>query len=215
VHDAYLINLSSPDSVLRRRSVSALVEEIRRADTLGIRYVNTHPGSHRGTGERQGLGNCARSLREVLRRTARTNVSILLETTAGQGHDLGWRFSHLGDLIRALDGSNRLGVCLDTCHAFAAGYNFRTDESYAALWREFDHVIGIERLKAFHLNDSQYPLGSRRDRHEEIGKGQIGEEGFRRLMNDKRFRGLPAVTELNESVTPRSLATLRRLRSSV
>jgi deoxyribonuclease-4 len=212
VHDAYLINLSSPDTGHRRRSVTALVDEIRRADALGIRYVNTHPGSHLGIGERQGLENCARSLREALRRTRRCNVTILLETTAGQGNDLGWRFAHLGDLIRALDGDDRLGVCVDTCHVFAAGYDFRNNAGYDAMWREFDRLIGHVRLKALHLNDSKFPLGGRLDRHAAIGEGHIGTAGFQRLMNDPRLEHIPGITELPEEVTLKSLKALRKLR---
>ena len=213
IHGAYLINLASPNEELRHRSVEAMVDEIRRAHALGIPYVNTHPGSHAGVEETEGLDICARSLREVLRRTARSGVSILLETTAGQGNDLGARFEQLGYLIDALGGSERLGVCIDTCHIFAAGYDFRTPKTYSAMWKDFDRLVGIHRVKAFHLNDSKFPLASHRDRHEEIGKGHIGEAGFRLLVRDPRFQHLPAVTELKEVLTPRSLQTLKRLRS--
>ena len=134
-----------------------------------------------------------------------------METTAGQGNDIGSRFQHLGYLLQALRHSPRLGVCVDTCHIFAAGYDLRTAKTYEATWNEFDESIGLDRLKAFHLNDSKFPLGSGRDRHEVPGKGHIGEAGFRRLVRDKRFRDLPGITELKESLTAEAQKTLRRL----
>ncbi len=213
IHDSYLINLSSPEEELRQRSVNALVDELERAHALGIAYVNTHPGSHKGAGAERGLKACARSLSEVLERTAHLNSSLLLETTAGQGNDLGSSFEHLAYLIEHTKGGERLGVCFDTCHAFAAGYDFTTGESYDKLWNDFDRLIGVEYVKAFHLNDSKFPCGSHRDRHAEIGKGHIGETGFRRLVCDPRFQNIPGITELPVNITLPSLETLRRLRS--
>lgn len=214
IHGSYLINLASPEEELRKRSVNALVDELERAHALGIPYVNTHPGSHKGAGEEAGLKACARSLSEVLKRTAKLTSSLLLETTAGQGGDLGASFEHLAYLIEHTKGGERLGVCFDTCHAFASGYDFTTDKSYKQLWKDFDGLIGIERLKAFHLNDSKFECGSHRDRHAEIGKGHIGAAGFKRLVCDSRFKNTPGITELPDEITPPSLKTLRRLRKS-
>jgi len=212
VHDSYLINQASPDELLRRKSVDAFVDEIERAAMLGIPWVNTHPGSHRGSGEEAGLATCATSLREVLERTEGLPVGILLENTAGQGNDLGSRFEHLAYLLEKSGGGERVGVCFDTCHGFAAGHDLRTDEAYARTWSRFDELIGLANLHAFHLNDCRFPLGSRRDRHAEIGKGEIGAAAFGRLMNDPRFAGHIGITELPDDVTPRSLNRLRRMR---
>jgi deoxyribonuclease IV len=212
VHDSYLINLASPDDDLRKKSVDAFVDELERAAALGIPWVNTHPGSHKGAGEAAGLANCALSLKECLERTEGLGTGILLETTAGQGNDLGSRFENLAQLLESVNQPERMGVCLDTCHSFAAGYDFRTEDSYEAVWRRFDELIGLHFLHAFHLNDCRFPLGSRRDRHAEIGKGELGENAFRMLMRDARFTGHPGITELPDEVTPRSLRLLKRLR---
>lgn len=214
VHDSYLINLCSPDEPLRRKSVDALVDEVIRAALLGIPWVNIHPGSHMGAGEEAGLANCTRSLREALQRTEGSGTGILLETTAGQGRDIGSRFEHLARLLEAQNDPLRMGVCVDTCHCFAAGYNFTTDEGYSKTWNRFRELIGLDYLRAFHLNDSKFPLGSRRDRHAEIGTGHIGREGFRRLLADPRFAGLPGVCELpnEKGETIRSLRLSKYLR---
>ncbi|MBK8131075.1 MAG: deoxyribonuclease IV [bacterium] len=212
VHDSYLINLSSPDETLRKKSVDGFVDELERAALLGIPWVNTHPGSHKGAGEAIGLENCAKSLNEVLLRTDDLGVGILLETTAGQGGDLGAKFSHLGQLIRACGQDDRMGVCVDTCHIFAAGYDLRTQEAYDKTWREFDQEIGLRYLRAFHLNDSKFELGQHRDRHAAIGAGFIGQAGFKLLATDPRFDGLPGTTELPDEDTPSSIALLKRLR---
>lgn len=212
VHDSYLINLSSPDEALRKKSVNAFIDELERAAMLGIPWVNTHPGSHKGAGETAGLDNCVLSLRECLERTEGLGVGILLETTAGQGNDIGSKFEHHAFLLEKTHSPERMGVCLDTCHSFAAGYDFRTEESYHAVWTRFDELIGLRYLHAFHLNDCRFPLGSKRDRHAEIGKGEIGETAFRLLMNDSRFEGHPGITELPDEVTPQSLELLKSLR---
>ena len=211
-HDSYLINLASPDEVLRKKSVDAFVDELERAAALGILWVNMHPGSHKGAGEATGLAHCAQSLRECLERTEGLATGILLETTAGQGNDLGSRFEHLAHLLERVNQPQRMGVCFDTCHSFAAGYDLRTEESYEAAWKRFDELIGLRFLHAFHLNDCRFPLGSRRDRHAEIGKGEIGENAFRMLMNDPRFAGHPGITELPDDVTPSSIGLLKKLR---
>jgi deoxyribonuclease-4 len=174
--------------------------------------VNTHPGSHKGAGELLGLKACVQSLTEIFERTSNFKTKVLLEMTAGQGNDLGARFEQIAFLLEHTPHNKRLGVCVDTCHIFAAGYDFITDKSYTKMWKDFDKIIGLEWLQAFHLNDSKFPLGSHRDRHAEIGKGEIGAETFRKLVNDPRFKNHPGVTELEEDVTLSSLDTLRSLR---
>ncbi|RDV83241.1 deoxyribonuclease IV [Ammonifex thiophilus] len=214
-HTSYLINLGSPREELWRKSIESFVGEIERCHLLGLPFIVVHPGAHMGEGEAEGLKRIARGLDEVLERTAHTQVKILLETTAGQGSQLGYRFEHLAWLIGESRHPQRLGVCFDTCHAFAAGYDLRTPEAFAATWEEFERVIGLNRLEAVHLNDSRGTLGSRLDRHEHIGKGEIGLEAFRLLLNDPRFQRLPMVLEtpkgpdLKEDVM--NLNTLRSL----
>jgi deoxyribonuclease-4 len=194
-HDSYLINLASPDDALYRKSIEAFVDEMQRAETLGIRYLVTHPGAHMDAGEDEGLRRVATAFDEVHRRCAGFKVQALLETTAGQGTSLGHRFEHLRDIIAQVAEPGRLGICLDTCHVVAAGYSLATEREYRAAVREFGRVIGLRRLKAFHLNDSLKPLGSRVDRHAHIGRGCLGLEPFRFLVNDPRFRSRPMVLE--------------------
>lgn len=194
-HDSYLINLGSPDPEKWRQSVDAFIDELRRCDQLGIPYLVTHPGAHMGTGEEAGLQRVADGLRHALDATAPSRTMALLETTAGQGSGLGYRFAHLGRLLELVPEPDRLGVCFDTCHAFVAGYDLTTPEGYAATWEEFAREIGYDRLKVLHLNDAKKPRGSRVDRHEHPGQGQIGREGFRLLMNDARLRGRPMLLE--------------------
>ena len=194
-HATYLINLASPDDALWRRSVDSFAIEMERCDRLGIPYLVVHPGSHVGSGEDAGLALVARALAELLDGDATSEVTVLLEVTAGQGTNLGHRFEHLGSVIGQTPVNERLGVCFDTCHALAAGYDFRDADGYGTTFSEFDRHIGLERLKAFHLNDSKFGPGSRKDRHEHIGKGQVGLEAFRLIVNDPRFHGLPMVLE--------------------
>jgi deoxyribonuclease IV len=194
-HDSYLLNLGSPDAALRKKSVCAFIDELERCETLGIRFLIAHPGAHTGAGEEQGLKTIARSLTEIQRSAKGFAVKIALEITAGQGSNLGYRFEHIRDIMDAAGDGNRLGVCFDTEHAFAAGYDIRTREGYERTFGEFDEKIGLDRLVAFHLNDSKRELGSRVDRHEHIGKGHIGAAAFRLLMNDRRFWGLPMSLE--------------------
>jgi deoxyribonuclease-4 len=194
-HDSYLINLASPDENLYRRSLEAFVIEVQRAERLGLDYLVTHPGAHVGSGEEVGLGRVAQALDEVHRRCAGFRVQILLETTAGQGSSLGHRFEHLARLLELTEQAERLGICLDTCHVFAAGYALAPKAAYEATLKEFDQLIGLERLRAFHLNDSLKPLGCRVDRHAHIGRGCLGLEPFRLLVNDRRFRDLPMLLE--------------------
>jgi deoxyribonuclease IV len=194
-HDSYLINLATPDPVLWRKSLEAFVDELERAEALGLKYVVMHPGAHVGAGEEAGIANVIRAIDAVHKRCSDFKVRILLEITAGQGSSLGYRFEHLRDIIRGCGEPKRLGVCFDTCHALAAGYPLSTPADYEATFAEFDRVIGLGRIKLFHLNDSKKPLGSRVDRHELIGKGHLGLEPFRLLMNDPRFCKVPMVLE--------------------
>jgi deoxyribonuclease-4 len=194
-HSSYLINLASPDAVLRTRSVEAMVIELQRAEQLAIPYVVVHPGAHTTASLEEGLVLVAQSLDEIHTALPKSSVQVLLEITAGQGSCLGHRFEHLAYILKQTKRPERVGVCFDTCHAFAAGYDLREPKPYKAMWREFDDLLGLDRLKAIHLNDSKRELGSRVDRHEHIGRGQIGAEGFRLLLHDKRFREVPMYLE--------------------
>jgi len=199
-HACYLINLASARSELRRKSVEALEIEIDRCAQLGVPYLVLHPGSHDGSGTEAGLERVARGLERVFRPTARSaaarrSVSVLLETTAGQGRALGSSFDELAWVLDHAASAGRLGVCFDTCHAFAAGHELRDRRSYRATFEELDRSVGLARVRAFHLNDSVHGLGSRRDRHEHIGRGKLGLEAFRLILNDPRFGDRPMVLE--------------------
>ncbi len=194
-HDSYLLNLGSPDRQLRQKSVAAFVDEMERCEALGIPLLIAHPGAHTGAGEQAGLRTIARSLDAIHRRCAGFGVRVALEITAGQGTNLGYRFEHIHHIIDSVGESDRLRVCFDTQHAFAAGYDIRTREGYERTFAEFDRTIGLRLLAAFHLNDSKKELDCRVDRHENIGKGHIDMEPFRLLMNDRRFFGLPMCLE--------------------
>jgi deoxyribonuclease IV len=194
-HDSYLLNLGSPDSLLRARSVAVFIDELERCETLALKNLVAHPGSHTGAGELAGIKTIARSLDEVHTACPGYNVKVTLEITAGQGSNLGYRFQQIRDIMDATHQGDRLLVCFDTAHAFAAGYDIRTKDGYERTFAEFDDAIGIKRLAAFHLNDSKKELNSRVDRHEHIGKGFIGVEAFRMLMNDQRFWGIPMCLE--------------------
>jgi deoxyribonuclease-4 len=223
-HNSYLINIAAAAPALREQSLAALLEEYDRADALGLQGLVMHPGSFTTSTEFDGLRLIASGLRALLRTRRRAAPLILLEHTAGQGTNLGHRFEHLAKIIEGLDGSPRVGVCLDTCHLLAAGYDICSEEGYVQTFREFDRLVGLDRLKAFHVNDSKKPCGSRVDRHEHIGKGCLGLEAFRRLVTDPRFAGLPMLLETPKLDTPesrrrsdvdpwdaRNLRTLRRL----
>jgi deoxyribonuclease-4 len=214
-HTSYLINLAAPSRDLRRLSSLALVDEIRRCEALGIRSLVLHPGSHGGEGESAGITRAAASLDEVFRRTAGSRVRVLLETAAGQGSAVGHTFEHLRDLLGAVRSHRRLAVCMDTCHVHAAGYDLVTAEGYERTREAFERTVGLSRLAAIHVNDSKRPRGSRVDRHEHIGKGHIGEAGFRNLMRDARLSQVPKFLETPKDETleadRRNLETLRRL----
>jgi deoxyribonuclease-4 len=215
-HGAYLINLASTDPTLHQKSMAACLEEIERAEALGIPYLVIHPGAHTGAGEEAGLRQVANSFRELLKRTKDYRVRIVLETTAGQGTTLGHRFEQIALLLDQIGLPERTGVCLDTCHLFAAGYDIRTPDGYNGALRLFDQVVGIPSLKVIHLNDSKKGLGCRVDRHEHIGRGAIGLEAFRCLVTDPRLHGIPMIIETPKdgdfiTADRRNLKTLRDL----
>jgi deoxyribonuclease-4 len=227
-HNSYLINLAAAEPVLRARSIEALGEELDRAELLGLDGLVMHPGSYTTGSEDQGLLLIAQALAALLRERPAHRVKILLEHTAGQGTNLGHRFEHLAAILERLDGSPRVGVCLDTCHLLAAGYDLCSDAGYKATFRDFDRLVGISRVAAFHVNDSKKPCGSRVDRHEHIGKGCLGLEPFRRILTDRRFATLPMMLETPKLDTPESrrkcdadpwdmknLRTLRKLMQTV
>ena len=194
-HDSYLINLASPKEELYRRSVEAFVVEVQRAERLGLRYLIMHPGSPGGEDAEAGLARVAGALDEVHRRCPDYRVKVLLETTAGQGYTLGHRFEQLARILELVCQPERLGVCMDTCHVFAAGYALAPEREYRATMRAFDKAVGLSRLRVFHVNDSLKPLGSRVDRHAHIGRGELGLEPFRFLVNDRRFRWRAMILE--------------------
>lgn len=216
-HDSYLINLGSPDDELWTKSIDALVIELQRAQMLGIPYVVAHPGAFTTSSEEAGLQRIAAGLDEVHRQTPEIDSQVLLETTAGQGSNLGWRFEHLAEIIEQAADPDRLGVCFDTCHVFAAGYAMHTGKQYSATMQELEKTVGCQQVKAFHLNDSLKPFGSRKDRHAGIGQGEMGLEPFRHLMNDPRFQKVPMYLETpkgeqqGEDLDVLNLRTLRSL----
>ena len=195
IHGSYLINLASPDPVVLEKSRNAFLDEVERAEQLGIRHLIFHPGSHLKMGEETGLKKIAESLNRVIEKTANDSVRLLLETTAGQGTNLGYKFEQLATIINLVDAKNRVGVCLDTAHIFAAGYDIRSRENYEDAWKTFDNILGMDTLYAIHANDSKKEMDSRVDRHENIGEGLIGEETFRLMMNDPRLKKIPKVLE--------------------
>jgi len=214
-HDAYLPNLASPDDDLWNKSLETFRDEMVRCERLGIPYLVMHPGSHKGSGEEAGLRRIATALKRLHAEESGHRLMVLLETTAGQGSDLGYTFEQLARILELAGENDWIGVCFDTCHAFAAGYELRTREGYEKTFEALDRIIGLERLRVFHLNDSRNDLGSRVDRHEHIGKGFLGLEAFRMLLNDPRFRAHPMVLEtpkgkdMHEDVE--NLAVLRSL----
>jgi deoxyribonuclease-4 len=216
-HTSYLINMASPDETLWKRSIDAMIVEIERCHQLGIADLVVHPGAHMGSGEECGLERVAAALDEINGCTAGLAVTIDLETTAGQGTSLGYRFEHLQAILKLVSDSKRLGVCVDTCHVFAAGYSLDLPERYDETLNQLDRTVGIDRLRVWHLNDSVREWGSRIDRHAGIGAGKMGLEPFRHLVNDCRFRHLPLILETpkgiedGEDLDIRNLRTLRQL----
>jgi len=217
VHANYLIDLGSNESETAQRSIEGIVLDLERSAALGVPWVVLHPGFHLGDGEEAGLRRVADAARRALDLTDGLDAGILLENTAGQGTCLGHSFEHLAWLIDAIDVPERLGVCFDTCHAFAAGYDLRTRHAWRKTMREFDRIVGLERIQAFHLNDAKGELGSHADRHEHLGRGTLGTTPFHCLMRDRRFAGVPKLLETRKEDDERddwdeiSLALLREL----
>ncbi len=216
-HASYLINLAGPHPVEWARAVDVFTDELERGEALGLSCLVIHPGSHLGTGVAAGLARVAAALDEATRRTAGYRIRIALENTAGGGDTLGRRFAELGVLIGRVGRPERVGVCIDTCHLFAAGYDIRSAAGWEAAVAECAGQVGLERILAFHLNDARAGLGSGLDRHEHIGQGHLGRAAFRRLLGDLRFRGVPKVLETPKEPEPmadqRNLARLRALAS--
>ena len=216
-HASYLINLASPNDALWRKSLDSLVTELRRAEMLGIPYVVVHPGSATGISVEAGLTRVVRAIDEIHARTQGLRVKCLLETTAGQGASLNGRFEHLATILSGVQAPDRLGVCFDTCHVFAAGYPLGTRQEYRATMKRLDAAVGLAMVKAFHLNDSKRELGSHVDRHTHIGRGHLGLEPFAHLLNDSRFRRVPMYLETpkghdkGEDLDVVNLRTLRGL----
>jgi deoxyribonuclease-4 len=199
-HASYLINLASPADELREKSIEAMVVELQRADQLGIPYVIVHPGARLTATEEDGLALVAASIDEIHKRCSKVRAHITLELTAGQGSCLGCSLQHLAAIVKQAQQPELIEICVDTCHAFAAGYDLRDRKIYLAFWKEFDELLGLDRLKAMHLNDSKRELGSRVDRHEHIGRGQLGAEAFRHILKDKRFSRVPMYLETAKGI---------------
>jgi deoxyribonuclease-4 len=225
-HASYLINLATTFGALRQQSIDAFVDELDRAEALGLLGVVVHPGTCTAGTEDEGLRLIANAIRQAFKARSRRKTMVLLEHTAGQGRTLGHRFEHLATIIAHLKGSVRVGVCLDTCHLAASGYDIVSDAGYRETFEAFERIVGLDRLKVFHGNDSKKPCGSRVDRHEHIGRGCLGEDTFRRILHDRRFAGLPILIETEKSpdcdrrgaIAPdpldtMNLQTLRRLRA--
>jgi deoxyribonuclease-4 len=210
-----LINVGSPDPVLWAKSAKALQDEYIRCTQLGIKYLVMHPGAHVGSGEEAAFQKIAKAIDGVLSDQPDSDVEILIENTAGQGSNVGWRFEHLAAIHGQLEQGARVGFCLDTCHTFAAGYDLTTRAQFEATWNEFDKKVGWSKVKALHINDSKKGCGSRVDRHEQIGQGELGIAPFLFLMNDPRFDGLVASLETEYTddgfETEGNLAILRAL----
>ena len=207
-HDSYLINLCAKDRSLLRKSRKSFIEELERCEQLGIPYLNFHPGVHGGQGEDDGLTMIAESINIAHEKAKASHVSTMLETTAGQGTSLGYRFEHLKKIIDRVDTPERMSICIDTAHIFAAGYDITSPNKYRRVMREFDDIIGLDLLKAFHMNDSKKELGSRVDRHEHIGKGFIGKAGFKNIMRDRNTANVPKILE-----TPKGKTQLEDLKN--
>ena len=214
VHDIHLSNLASPKPEVLEKSRQAFREQMELAQQIGLRYIVTHLGAHLGEGEAFGLKQLTDSFDFLFENTEAPDVTLLLETTAGQGTNLGYRFEHLRDVIGMTKYSERFGVCLDTCHVFAAGYDMRTESDCETTFNQFDNIIGLERLKAFHLNDAKSAYQSRVDRHEHIGEGNIGSTAFAYILNDSRFAEIPLIIETPQMKTMHevNLSTLRDLK---
>ncbi|HKR65347.1 MAG TPA: deoxyribonuclease IV [Thermoanaerobaculia bacterium] len=214
-HTSYLINLATTNAEFHRKSIAALIDELDRAERLGIHAVVLHPGAHMGAGSDAAIEQIARSFDQIHAAIPNHRVVTLLETAAGQGSCVGCTFEELGRMIELIDDKQRVGICVDTCHVFAAGYEIRTRDGYTRMIDEIEQHVGIENVGAFHLNDSKKPLGSRVDRHQHIGEGEIGLDAFAMLLNDARFARIPKVLETPKTIETvsdqKNMATLRSL----
>lgn len=197
-HAAYLINMGSKSDETVQKSIESLSQELQRCEQLSIPYLVLHPGTARFENEEKSLQFTAEQIDFAIKKSGTKNVELLLETMAGQGNTIGYNFQQLGSIIRNSQQADRIGVCFDTCHAFVSGYDFHSQPLYDAMWKEFDEEIGIHKLKAFHMNDSKKELGSKVDRHEEIGEGTIPISSFAFILKDKRFQGIPKIIETPE-----------------
>ena len=215
IHDSYLINLASPKDDIHAKSMNGFTDELERAQLLNVRYLVTHPGAHTGSGVDAGIARFAESLNRIFDALPDNQTITCLETTAGQGTTLGRSFEELAAIIDRVEDKERVGVCFDTCHTFAAGYNLQTEHGTRQVIDEFDRVVGLHKLHVLHLNDSKQPFGSFKDRHEQIGQGEIGFDAFRALVNDVRLSGLPAILETEKDDAGEydrtNLAALRNL----
>jgi deoxyribonuclease-4 len=215
-HTSYLINIASPDKKLAAVSLKSLTEEMERCNLLKIPNLVMHPGSHVGTGEAEGIKRISDNLNKLFDELENNTVCLLLETTAGQGSHLGYSFEQIAQMIDGVDDKAHVGVCMDTCHIFAAGYPLSDPKDYKATMKKFDDLIGLDKLKIIHMNDSMKEFGSKKDRHEHIGKGHIGPEGFRNIVNDKRLSKVPMILETHkEEDLKDDIENLRVLRGLV
>jgi len=215
-HSSYLINIASPDKELNEKSYKSLKDEMERCEMLKIPNLVLHPGSHVGTGEDEGIKRIIKNLNRLFKELKNNSVCILLETTAGQGSNLGYTFEQIAEMIDGAKIQDQIGVCLDTCHIFAAGYPISDLKEYKNTMKKFDDIIGIDKLKIIHMNDSKKEFGSRRDRHEHIGKGHIGIEAFRNIVNDKKLKNIPMILETpKEEELKEDIENLKVLRSLV
>ncbi|WP_345993315.1 deoxyribonuclease IV [Sulfurimonas sp. HSL-1716] len=210
-HDSYLINLGHPEDEKREKSMEAFLDEVKRCEILGLEKLNFHPGSHlKQIDEEICLNRIADAMNMTLNKTS--GVSLVLENTAGQGSNLGWKFEHLAYIIDKVEDKGRVGVCLDTCHMFTAGYDIRTREAYDITMAQFENIVGFKYLKGMHLNDSKPALGSHVDRHDSIGKGKIGLDAFKFIMNDERMDDIPLILEtIDESIWAQEIKLLYSL----
>jgi len=213
VHSSYLVNIAGPDDNVTEKSINDLACELERAEVLNIPFVVFHPGAHKGIGEKYALKSIAENINKIFSKSNSKSTFLLLETTAGEGTTMGYKFEHFAEIFNKLKDLSRIGVCIDTCHIFAAGYDFRDEKSYYETIEKFDKIVGLKFLKVFHLNDSKFPSGSKMDRHEEIGEGNIGLNGFRILVNDERFKDMPGILEVPGNITgyKRNVNILRSL----
>ncbi len=210
-HDSYLINLGHPEEEKRQKSLNSFIHELQRCEILGLDRLNFHPGSHlRKISEEECLNRIALSMNQAIEATK--DVKLVIENTAGQGSNLGYKFEHLAYIIDKIEDKSRVGVCIDTCHMFTAGYDIRTKEAYDKTWKEFDNIIGKHYLMGMHLNDSKPELGSRVDRHHSLGMGQIGWDAFKFIMNDQRMENIPLILEtIDEEIWEEEIKTLYNL----